>query len=263
MQSNGALGNIYNDWRQRLIHSTAHLEAFIDFSEDEDLNENIVEELITKVEKVSREIQNHLNDRRQGEILRSGVKTVIVGAPNVGKSSFFNVLCQRPAAIVTEIAGTTRDVIESSYDIAGYPVRLADTAGLRSNTDDPVEREGIIRTKNCLKEADLILLLVDATILVKKNIFTTKCLQNYLAEYILELDLKESEMFQSILKENEISMYNNCIHQLLVIANKIDLLRKEELDQLREIPELLCVSCKTQSNFQDFLLHLEKQLKQL
>lgn len=244
------------------MHSTAHLEAFIDFSEDEDLNENIVTELTTNVEKISREIRNHLNDRRQGEILRNGVRTVIVGAPNVGKSSFLNVLCQRPAAIVTEIAGTTRDVIESSYDISGYPVRLLDTAGLRRYTEDPVEREGIIRTKQCLQEADFILLLLDATILVKEKIFSTKSLRNYLSKYIIELDLPKSTIFQLNQDENG-SLSNNYVHPLQLIANKIDLLSREELDQLKSIPELSCISCKTQSNFQEYLMHFEKQLKQL
>lgn len=244
------------------MHSTAHLEAFIDFSEDEDLNENIVTELTTNVEKISREIRNHLNDRRQGEILRNGVRTVIVGAPNVGKSSFLNVLCQRPAAIVTEIAGTTRDVIESSYDISGYPVRLLDTAGLRRYTKDPVEREGIIRTKQCLQEADFILLLLDATILVKEKIFCTKSLRNYLSKYIIELDLPKSTIFH-LNQDEDGSLSNNYAHSLQLIANKIDLLSREELDQLKSIPELLCISCKTQSNFQEYLMHFEKQLKQL
>jgi len=107
------------------------------------------------------DIRKHLDDGRRGERLRTGVVTVIVGAPNVGKSSLLNILAQRPAAIVSDIPGTTRDVIEVALDLKGFPVVLVDTAGLRASAD-PIEKEGIRRTQQRLAGADIRVLMLDA-----------------------------------------------------------------------------------------------------
>lgn len=159
-QMSGALGRLYDGWRDRLIRSLAHVEAEIDFPE-EDLPEDMLAPVRATVGVLQKEIHEHLDDGRLGERLREGFRLAIVGEPNVGKSSLLNCLAQRDAAIVSEMAGTTRDVVEVHLDLAGYPVVLADTAGLRE-TSDPIEREGVIRSRQRISEADLVLHVFDA-----------------------------------------------------------------------------------------------------
>ena len=160
-QAGGALGRLYESWRSRLIRILAHAEAMIDFPE-EDLPERITDEAIPKIQEVMAEITQHLADARRGEILRDGVHVVILGPPNAGKSTLLNKLAAREAAIVAARAGTTRDVIEVRLDVAGVPVILADTAGLRE-TGDEIESEGVRRAVARAAEADLRLVVVDAT----------------------------------------------------------------------------------------------------
>lgn len=166
-QMSGALGQIYDGWRDRLIRSLAHVEAEIDFPE-EDLPDDILAPVRATVKLLQQEICQHLDDGRLGERLREGFRLAIVGEPNVGKSSLLNSLAQRDAAIVSEIAGTTRDVIEVHLDLAGYPVVLADTAGLRE-TNDPVEREGVLRSRQRIADADLVLHVFDARAGIPRN----------------------------------------------------------------------------------------------
>jgi tRNA modification GTPase len=159
-QMSGALGELYEGWRHRLIQVLAYFEASIDFSE-EDIPEDLVEQTHRESLILLQEIDNHLADGRKGERLRDGIHIAILGAPNAGKSSLLNVLAQRDAAIVSETAGTTRDIIEVQLDLGGYPVVLADTAGIRES-DDSIEREGVRRALNRAAEVDLkIVLLVD------------------------------------------------------------------------------------------------------
>jgi tRNA modification GTPase len=157
----GALGRLYEDWRTRLLRNLAHLEAEIDFVE-EDLPAEATAALRSELANLISEIDAHLADRHRGERLRQGVSIAIIGAPNVGKSSLLNALAKREAAIVAARAGTTRDVIEVHLDLGGYPVILADTAGLRESPDE-IEAEGIRRARARAAEADLKLVLFDAT----------------------------------------------------------------------------------------------------
>ncbi|MEQ9199911.1 MAG: tRNA uridine-5-carboxymethylaminomethyl(34) synthesis GTPase MnmE, partial [Rhodospirillales bacterium] len=159
-QISGALGQIYDGWRDRLVRCLAHVEAEIDFPE-EDLPEDMLAPVREAVRLLQQEMNRHLDDGRRGERRREGFRLAIVGEPNVGKSRLLNALAQREAAIVSEIAGTTRDVIEVHLDLAGFPVMLADTAGLRE-TSDPVEREGVLRSRQRIAEADLVLHVFDA-----------------------------------------------------------------------------------------------------
>ncbi len=159
-QMDGALSRLYEDWRRQGLRALAHLEAAIDFP-DEDLPEGIGDEVKRDIAGLQAAIAEHLADRR-GERLREGLTIAIVGPPNAGKSSLLNLLSRRDAAIVSEIAGTTRDVIEVHLDIGGWPVVLADTAGLRE-TADAVEQEGVRRAWARAAEADLRLLVVDAS----------------------------------------------------------------------------------------------------
>lgn len=145
-QMSGDLGRLYQDWTHRLKRCLAHVEAFIDFSEDEQIEEGVLDQVERSISELQTEVERHLQDERRGERLRSGVHVVIAGATNAGKSSLLNTLCQRPAAIVSPIAGTTRDVVETALDIGGFPVVLSDTAGLR-DSPDLVEREGVRRAK--------------------------------------------------------------------------------------------------------------------
>ncbi|XP_068853328.1 tRNA modification GTPase GTPBP3, mitochondrial [Aphelocoma coerulescens] len=161
-QMEGDLGQLYQRWSHTLTQALAHLEAFIDFSEDDNVEEGVLSQVDGTVRALEREIRGHLRDGRRGELLRGGVRAVIAGPPNVGKSSLLNLLCRRPAAIVSPTAGTTRDVLEVALDIGGYPLVLGDTAGLRAATD-PVEREGVTRARDRLCHADLVLAVLDAT----------------------------------------------------------------------------------------------------
>lgn len=159
-QMDGALHRLYEDWRTLGLRALAHLEAAIDFP-DEDLPKGISGEVQDIMARLSGEIGAHLEDRR-GERLREGLHIAIIGPPNAGKSSLLNLLARRDAAIVSETAGTTRDVIEVHLDIGGWPVVLADTAGLRESSD-AIEQEGVRRAHARAEQADLRLLVLDAT----------------------------------------------------------------------------------------------------
>ncbi|EWY40602.1 tRNA modification GTPase TrmE [Skermanella stibiiresistens SB22] len=162
-QMEGDLGRLYEDWRHRLMRGLAHLEADIDFP-DEDLPDGVADQVRPVLEALIGELSAHLNDKHRGERLRDGIHIAIVGAPNAGKSSLLNALARREAAIVSERAGTTRDVVETHLDLGGYPVVLADTAGLREAADE-IESEGIRRALDRAARADLKLAVFDAVTL--------------------------------------------------------------------------------------------------
>ncbi len=160
-QYQGALADLYEDWRARLIAALAWAEAAIDFS-DEELPDDIEERLRAPLAALHAEMIRHLDDARRGEITRDGLFLTIIGAPNAGKSSLVNALAQRDVAIVSEIPGTTRDIVETRLDLGGYVVHLADTAGLR-NTGDVIEREGVRRALARAAVSDMTLLVLDGT----------------------------------------------------------------------------------------------------
>ena len=159
-QMEGALHRLYEDWRTQGLGALAHLEAAIDFP-DEDLPDGLADQVTTAITQLQGEIAAHLDDRR-GERLRDGLSIAIIGPPNAGKSSLLNLLARREAAIVSETAGTTRDVIEVHLDLGGWPVVLADTAGLRE-TGDAIEQEGVRRARARADAADLRILVLDAS----------------------------------------------------------------------------------------------------
>lgn len=158
-QLDGALGQIILGWQARLMRALAHCEATIDFVEEEDVPEDLLAAARPDLAALLAEMQAQAADAR-GERLRQGLTIVILGPPNAGKSSLLNALAGREAAIVSDRAGTTRDVIELHLDLGGYPVTLVDTAGLRA-TDDPIEAEGIRRARVRADQADLALVLLD------------------------------------------------------------------------------------------------------
>ena len=158
MQLQGQLGELYEGWRTALIEQLALLEAYLDFP-DEDLPPTVLAELTQGLRAVAAAIRTHLNDAHRGERRREGIRIALVGAPNAGKSSLLNALARRDVAIVTPEPGTTRDVIEVALDLGGYPVIIADTAGLRA---DPgaIEAEGIRRARLWLETADCVVQLL-------------------------------------------------------------------------------------------------------
>ncbi len=159
-QMRGELGEIYTRWRKNLISNLAHLEADIDFP-DEDLPEGVAGAIRPRIKVMEEEILHHLEDGHKGEKIRDGLDVVILGAPNVGKSSLLNKLAKREAAIVSDQAGTTRDIVEVHLDLAGYPVTIADTAGIRE-ADDKVEQEGVRRARARAEEADIRIFMTEA-----------------------------------------------------------------------------------------------------
>jgi tRNA modification GTPase len=160
-QLGGDLARLYGGWAEELSSMLAHQEADIEFP-DEDLPAGISETLIGRLKKLTFAIDDHLNDNRRGERLRDGIRIAIIGAPNAGKSSLLNALMRRDVAIVSEEAGTTRDIIEAHLNLGGYPVILIDTAGLR-DTDNKIEFEGIRRAREAAAKADLKIALFDGT----------------------------------------------------------------------------------------------------
>jgi tRNA modification GTPase len=159
-QLDGALGRRYDDWRQTLLGALARLEAEIDFAPEEQVPEDLLEVVRPVVRRLSAEIAAHLADGHRGERLRAGLTVAVVGPPNAGKSSLVNCLARRDVAIVTPLPGTTRDVLEVHLDLAGYPVTLLDTAGLREAAD-LIEAEGVQRARSRAEGADLRLIMVD------------------------------------------------------------------------------------------------------
>ena len=158
-QMNGVLGKKYEGWRRDLKHHMAYLEAFIDFPE-EDIPPEKLERIDMDVKELAEKIALHLDDDKKGQKLRDGFQIAIVGRPNAGKSSLINALTQKDVAIVSQTAGTTRDVVEAHLDVGGFPVILADTAGLREGAEE-IETEGIRRAVKRAEEADLILHVQD------------------------------------------------------------------------------------------------------
>ena len=201
-QMSGELSSLYNNWRAQLLSSLAKIQALIDFP-DEDIPPEILLELELLIKNLALSISKHLADQGRGEKIRQGIKLAIFGPPNVGKSSLMNYLANRDISIVSDIAGTTRDFIETFIDIAGYPISLVDTAGIRENTHDIIEQEGIKRAKYQVQQADIKILLLDV------------------AHNLSDLDLVLSELITA---------------DTIVIRNKIDLLDDDAKNDTHLIP---------------------------
>ncbi|MAS86701.1 MAG: tRNA uridine-5-carboxymethylaminomethyl(34) synthesis GTPase MnmE, partial [Micavibrio sp.] len=168
LQLDGQLSSLYDQWRQSVIKLLAFAEAHLDFPDEEHVPETLPDSVQQEITALKTSISNHLDDNRRGERLRDGIAVVIIGAPNAGKSSFLNAVSKRDVAIVSDIAGTTRDVLEVPLDLGGYPVRLIDTAGLRPEALDgsdqsKIEEEGIKRAYQQARNADLKILMFDGS----------------------------------------------------------------------------------------------------
>lgn len=201
-QMDGKLSRLIASLRQALLETLAQVEVNIDYPEYDDVEEMTLPMIIEKSEWVRKEIGFLLQTSTQGKILREGLSTVIVGRPNVGKSSLLNSLVQENKAIVTDIAGTTRDIIEEYVNVRGVPLKLVDTAGIRE-TEDIVERIGVERSRQVLKQADLILLVLNQ------------------AE---ELSPEDERLFEAVEGMN-----------VIVVLNKTDLEQKMDLDHVKKL----------------------------
>lgn len=161
-QASGALSDLYDGWRGSLIEALGLIEAGIDFADEGDIGARTFADATSIISVLAHAIDHHLNDGRRGEILRDGFRVALTGPPNAGKSSLLNALARRDVAIVSEEAGTTRDVIEVRLDLAGMPIIVSDTAGFRE-TDGAIEREGMRRSQVVAEAADLVLWLTEAS----------------------------------------------------------------------------------------------------
>lgn len=160
-QASGALSGLYESWRASVIDALAYVEAALDFSDEADIGQTTFANARSIIEVLVPAVTHHLDDGHRGEILREGFRVALTGPPNAGKSSLLNVLARREAAIVSEQAGTTRDVIEVRLDLKGLPVIVSDTAGFRE-AEGAVEREGMRRSLAAAQAADLVIWLTDA-----------------------------------------------------------------------------------------------------
>ncbi|CAL7961170.1 tRNA modification GTPase MnmE [Alphaproteobacteria bacterium] len=158
-QLSGELKSLYDTWRQELIHTMAQLEAYIDFPED-DIPKAVLQSAESRVQKLTQQIQHHLDVSTISNSLMEGIKIAIGGAPNAGKSSLLNLIAKQDVAIVSDLAGTTRDVIQVKLNLDGFSVILADTAGIRESTN-VIEQEGVNRAKLALRSADINLIMLD------------------------------------------------------------------------------------------------------
>ena len=220
---NGKSADQFNFLREKLLKTLSHVEAKIDFP-DEDLPKDIFEAIKKSSNDVLINIEKILNDQKVGERIREGFKIAILGPTNAGKSSLLNYLSNRDVAIVSEIAGTTRDVIEIHLNIEGYPVIVSDTAGIRESKNE-IEKKGIKLSLNRAEEADLKLVVVDA----KKLDFT--------------------DVLRKLLDENAI-----------LVINKSDLLKKDLDPEIKKINHVL-ISIKDNLNIDDLILKIKNNLK--
>jgi len=201
-QMEGRLSKLIRNLRQTILETLAHVEVNIDYPEYDDVEEMTHQLLLEKASEIKTEIEKLLATSIQGKILRDVLSTAIIGRPNVGKSSLLNSLVHENKAIVTDIPGTTRDVIEEYVNVRGVPLRLVDTAGIRE-TEDIVERIGVERSRKVLKEADLILLVLNN------------------AEPLTDEDRKLFEAVSGM--------------DVIVIVNKIDLENRLNLDEVKQL----------------------------
>lgn len=220
---NGKSADQFNFLREKLLKILSHVEAKIDFP-DEDLPNNILDEIKNNSNEIIKKIEKILNDQKVGERIREGFKIAILGPTNAGKSSLINHLSNRDVAIVSEIAGTTRDIIETHLNIDGYPVIISDTAGIRESKDE-IEKKGIKLSLNRAEEADLKLVVVD----VKSLDFT--------------------DVLKGLLDENAI-----------LVINKSDLLEKEIDSEIKNLNHVL-ISIKDNRNIDELISKIKNNLK--
>jgi len=248
----GKSSDRFNSWREKLLKILSHIEAKIDFP-DEDLPKNIINEIQKTSNNVLKEIKKTLNDQKVGERIREGFKIAILGPPNSGKSSLLNYLSKRDVAIVSEIAGTTRDVIETHLNLDGYPVIVSDTAGIRSSKNE-IEKKGIKIALKRAEDADLKLVIISA-----KNVDFTSVLKKLLTKNAI-LVVNKSDLVRGKLN----SKFKKYEHVLISIKkdlnlNKLILKIKSKLkNKFTTTEDILITRERHRQNLINCVQHLEK-----
>ncbi|XP_043442883.1 tRNA modification GTPase GTPBP3, mitochondrial isoform X4 [Prionailurus bengalensis] len=240
-QLDGELGHLCHGWARTLTKALAHVEAYIDFGEDDNLEEGVLEQANSEVRELQLALGAHLRDARRGQRLRSGAHVVVAGPPNAGKSSLVNLLSRKPVSIVSPEPGTTRDVLETPVDLAGFPALLSDTAGLREGAG-PVEQEGVRRARERLEQADLILAVLDASDLASPS----SC--NFL---------------DTVVAPAGAGSPNGNSQRLLLVLNKSDLLPPGGPDPSPNLRPHLLLSCLTGEGLDGLLEALRKELAEV
>ncbi len=197
-QLSGKMSNRIRDFRQSIVEILANIEVNIDYPEYEDIEEMTQEKLLPPLEKMLKDMEYLIKESENGVLIKTGVKTAIIGSPNVGKSSLLNALLEQDKAIVTDVAGTTRDIVEGSIQLDGLILNMIDTAGIR-DTKDKVEEIGVLKSKSILKEADFVLFVLNGNEAItdeEQNILNDLKGRNYLivvnkSDLDRNLDLKE------------------------------------------------------------------------
>ncbi|XP_054982432.1 tRNA modification GTPase GTPBP3, mitochondrial isoform X2 [Sorex araneus] len=237
-QLDGELGHLCRGWAETLTKALAHVEAYIDFAEDDNLEEGVLERADSQVQELEAALGAHLRDARRGQRLRSGAHVVVAGPPNAGKSSLVNLLSRKPVSIVSPEPGTTRDVLEIPVDLAGFPALLSDTAGLREGAG-PVEQEGVRRARQRLEQADLILAVLDVSDLASPS---------------------SCSFLDTVIRPRS---PNGSGQRLLLILNKSDLLVPGPLQWSGDLPPHVLLSCRTGEGLDSLLEALRKELAAL
>ena len=214
MQSRGALSREIGELRKYLLNVLALIEYAVDFTEDDEdvVDDNLIAQIKDGISKTLSRINSLLKNADEGKIIRDGLNIVIVGKPNVGKSSLLNSLLREKRAIVTDIPGTTRDIIEEYINLDGIPIRITDTAGIR-DTEDTVEKIGVERSKEKIEEADLVILMLDTS---------------------RELDEEDKVIIDAVKNKKYIAL-----------LNKVDLERKLSEDIITSLDRTIEISAKT------------------
>lgn len=227
VQSEGKLSKEINELRNKLLEIIAHIEATVDYPED-DLEEVTSEKTELDVKLVINEVNKLIESAEAGKIIRDGLSTVIVGKPNVGKSSLLNVLTRGNRAIVTDIPGTTRDIIEEYISLDGIPIRIIDTAGIRE-TEDVVEKIGVERSKEKIEEADLVILMLDASReIAEEDIEIIKYIKN--KKYIVLLNKQD---LPNAINQNDLQELNQ--EYIIPISTKDELGIDEIKNAIKEL----------------------------
>ncbi|CDM69807.1 tRNA modification GTPase MnmE [Clostridium bornimense] len=227
VQSEGKLSKEINELRNKLLEIIAHIEATVDYPED-DLEEVTSEKTELDVKLVINEVNKLIESAEAGKIIRDGLSTVIVGKPNVGKSSLLNVLTRGNRAIVTDIPGTTRDIIEEYISLDGIPIRIIDTAGIRE-TEDVVEKIGVERSKEKIEEADLVILMLDASReIAEEDIEIIKYIKN--KKYIVLLNKQD---LPNAINQNDLKELNQ--DYIIPISTKDELGIDEIKNAIKEL----------------------------
>ena len=248
---NGKSSDKFTLWREKLLKILSHIEAKIDFPE-EDLPKDILNEIQKNSNQVSKEIEKALDDQKVGERIREGFKIAIVGPTNAGKSSLINYLSKRDVAIVSEIAGTTRDVIETHLNLDGYPVVVSDTAGI-SESKNEIEKKGIKLALNRAEDADLKLIIVDA-----KSVDFTSVLKELIDENAI-LVLNKSDLIDGNVN-NEIKKYD---HILVSIKNNLNLdkliliIKKKLENKFISYGDILITRERHRQHLEQCIIHLK------